>query len=649
MTSGAANRPRHELAPLITVTAAALAFVILVILVRLQWAPLESADHGAAARLNSLIAGHPAVVSVVKAVTWLGSTGVLWVVIGVSAVILAIRRRWRLAIYLVVTGAGAQVLDPILKSLVGRLRPVVAHPIAYGKGDSFPSGHSLGSIVCYGAVFLVFLPAMRGRWRTAFITVIVALIALIGISRILLGVHFLSDVLGAWAVGIVWLGITAIAFELTRHAAGQPVSDPVTEGLEPEAGTDLRPVTKEPAMGDRPAKDDRPARRYGRIAAGVLVAWVLILGIIVGIGELVTKDGNGNVLGDKTIPRWFAARRTPSWTHWSLIFTTLGATTAILIVSVVTCVVFLAVTRRWRPVVFLAVVMFGELAAFLAAAAVVKRPRPDVTHLDTQLPTSAYPSGHTAATTCLYVAIAILVIGHARGWWRYLFLIPAIAMPVLVALSRMYRGEHHPTDVLGSLIFAGLWLTATTLLIKPNEDADRRGRLGGRKRDESHGGVRVFGKTVSVSKLQTVAVCGVNLPRPWAIQSSPKAQPSRHAPDRQRRTPPSPSAASRPAAPGRSLLAAYEAASFRLYRHLASGPTARRNAPGLVFGPRLCTCVTCSRPVSISVCAVIHPLVVGTGRRLFPGDVHVSLRLTDSATTAAGVVIATYERSRDQT
>jgi undecaprenyl-diphosphatase len=159
--------------------------------------------------------------------------------------------------------------------------------------------------------------------------------------------------------------------------------------------------------------------------------------------------------------------------------------------------VFLAVTRRWRPVIFLATVMFGELAAFLAAAAVVKRPRPDVTHLDTHLPTSAYPSGHVAATTCLYVAIAILVIGTARGWWRYLFLIPAIAMPVLVALSRMYRGEHHPTDVLGSLIFAGLWLTATTLLIKPNEDADQRGRLG---RRESKRTVRVFGHAVGASK-----------------------------------------------------------------------------------------------------------------------------------------------------
>ncbi|HEY6311743.1 MAG TPA: phosphatase PAP2 family protein [Streptosporangiaceae bacterium] len=458
---------QHRLAPLVTVTVAALVFAILLIAVRLRWAPLESADHGAAAGINSLIAGNATLVSVVKAVTFLGSNGVLWTVIAAATAILAIRRRWRLAAYLLVTGAGALILDPILKSLVGRLRPVVAHPIAYGTGDSFPSGHSLGSIVCYGAILLVFLPAARGRWRTAFITVIVTLIALIGISRILLGVHYLSDVLGAWAVGITWLGVTSLAFELTRSAAGQPVTDPVTEGLEPEARADLKPARPEPGAGRR------SGRHYGRIAAGVVVAWVLILGIIVGIGELVTKDGNGNVLGDRTIPHWFAAHRTASWTHWSLIFTTLGATQAILIVALATCVVFLAVTRHWRPVIFVATVMFGELAAFLAAAAVVKRPRPDVTQLDRHLPTSAYPSGHEAATCCLYVAMAILVIGHARGWWRWLFLIPAIAMPVLVALSRMYRGEHHPTDILASLLFSALWLTATTLLIKPNADAQQ--------------------------------------------------------------------------------------------------------------------------------------------------------------------------------
>jgi undecaprenyl-diphosphatase len=460
------GRPRGHLVLLIAVTLAAAAFTILLLLVRLQWPPLESADHSAAASLNSLIAGHAAIVAVVKAVTWLGSDGVLWTVIAATTIVLAIRRRWRLAAYLLVTGAGALVLDPVLKSLVGRLRPVVAHPIAHGTGNSFPSGHSLGSIVCYGAVLLVFLPAVRGRWRTTFIAVVVALVALIGISRILLGVHYLSDVIGGWAVGIVWLGITTFAFELGRQAAGLPMTDPVTTGLEPDARADLRPARPERAAGGR-------ALHRGRVAAVLLIAWVLILGIVVGFGELVTRYGGGNVLGDRTIPHWFAAHRTPGWTRWSLVFTTLGATQAILIVTLATCVIFLAVTRHWRPVLFIGILMAGELAAFLTAAAVVKRPRPDVSHLDSHLPTSAYPSGHEAATCCIYIAVAILVIGHARGWWRWLFLIPAIAMPVLVAISRMYRGEHHPTDILGSMIFSALWLTATCLAIRPNADVRR--------------------------------------------------------------------------------------------------------------------------------------------------------------------------------
>jgi undecaprenyl-diphosphatase len=234
--------------------------------------------------------------------------------------------------------------------------------------------------------------------------------------------------------------------------------------------------------------DHERARKAGRIAAGVVVMWVLIVGVLTGIGKLImiNRNGNGNLLGDHTIPHWFAAHRTPALNHWSQIGSNLGATQDILIVGAATCVVFLAVTRRWRPVIFVAVTMFGELGAFLTTAAIVKRPRPDVPNLDSNLPTSAFPSGHMAATTCLYAALAILVIGHARGWWRYLFLIPAIVMPVMIALARLYRGEHHPTDILASLLFAGLWLTVTTRFIKPSEDAhDRVGRrplgLPGRK------------------------------------------------------------------------------------------------------------------------------------------------------------------------
>jgi membrane-associated phospholipid phosphatase len=189
MSARSLGSPRRTLVPLVAVIVAALVFAVLLVLVRFQWPPLESVEHGAAAGIDHLIAGHHVLVTVVRAVTLLGSTAVLSGVIGAAAVGLALRKRWRLMIYLLATGAGALVMNPVLKSLVGRLRPVVAHPIAYGTGDSFPSGHSLGSIICYGAVPLIFLPAARGPWRPAFTTVLVTLIALIGISRILLGVH----------------------------------------------------------------------------------------------------------------------------------------------------------------------------------------------------------------------------------------------------------------------------------------------------------------------------------------------------------------------------------------------------------------------------------------------------------------------------
>jgi undecaprenyl-diphosphatase len=110
---------RRTLAPLALVTTAAFLFAALLLLVRLQWVPLESVDHRAAAWLNSLVAGHAAVVSVIKAVTWLGSGGVLCTLIGAVAVVLAVRRRWRLTAYLLVTGAGALVLDPVLKAWSG--------------------------------------------------------------------------------------------------------------------------------------------------------------------------------------------------------------------------------------------------------------------------------------------------------------------------------------------------------------------------------------------------------------------------------------------------------------------------------------------------------------------------------------------------
>ena len=315
-------------------------------------------------------------------------------VIAAATVILAIRRQWRLATYLLVTGAGALILDPVLKSLVGRLRPVVAHPIAHGTGDSFPSGHHLARS---SATERYSSSSCRRPRPVApvFITVIAALVALIGISRILLGVHYLSDVVGAWALGITWLGITAFAFELTRSAAGQPVTDPVAEGLEPEARTDLKPAQPDPPWSwIRPPPRSRRRRSPG------------------GLGADPGHHRRHRRAGHQGRPRQRARRpddpalvRRPPYARPDPLERDLQHARgdpgdphrrARHLRGVPRCHPALAAGRlRRRGHV-------GELGAFLAAAAVVRRPRPGVTQLDQHLPTSAYPSGHEAATCCLY-------------------------------------------------------------------------------------------------------------------------------------------------------------------------------------------------------------------------------------------------------
>lgn len=150
----------RSIAGLVAVTGAGVAFGLLLLLVRVRWSPLQDADHALAEWFNGLVAPHHALVTVLQAVTDLGGRPILIWLVTIAVVGLLIRRQPRLAVYLIITGVGGLILDPSLKTLVGRLRPVVDVPIASAPGNSFPSGHALGSFVAYGALLLVFLPAM---------------------------------------------------------------------------------------------------------------------------------------------------------------------------------------------------------------------------------------------------------------------------------------------------------------------------------------------------------------------------------------------------------------------------------------------------------------------------------------------------------
>ena len=168
------------------------------------------------------------------------------------------------------------------------------------------------------------------------------------------------------------------------------------------------------------------------------------------------------------MPTWLAARRTDALDAVSGVAAELGNTAVVLVIAVLASAVAALVWRGWRPVAVIAVALVGEVTIFLTTSAVIDRERPAVSHLDDQLPpTSSFPSGHTAAAICLYGAIAALVLAATHRRRHYAVIGGAALLVLVVALARLYRGAHYPTDVLGSLLFALPWLLLVVRLLPP--------------------------------------------------------------------------------------------------------------------------------------------------------------------------------------
>lgn len=186
-------------------------FVVLLVLVAAEWSPLRDLDHDLVGPSVDLARDHDGYRAVMKTVTFLLHSQVLLFYAALIAAALVRKRRPGAAIWVVAVMGIGTWLSPLLKQAVGRHRPAVADPVESFRGLSFPSGHATSAALLCSVLAVVFLPALAGRPRTALAIALVAVPLVSCWTRMTLGAHYLSDVIGGLLLGVAWVALWAPA------------------------------------------------------------------------------------------------------------------------------------------------------------------------------------------------------------------------------------------------------------------------------------------------------------------------------------------------------------------------------------------------------------------------------------------------------
>ena len=193
-------------------------------------------DHKIAAWFHGHLTGP--LINVMLALSDVGSP--LWIggITSIVVLILILRKRWYGLLAIVLTVPGGMLVHHFIQIIVHRHRPFRHSEFLDLGGYSFPSGHTMAATLLYGLLTVFAILLWKGwRWRMLAILGAVSAIGLVGFSRIALGAHYLTDVIGAIVGGASWLILCLLVVERTRRGrlvTGPKFKEP-TEAIEPPA------------------------------------------------------------------------------------------------------------------------------------------------------------------------------------------------------------------------------------------------------------------------------------------------------------------------------------------------------------------------------------------------------------------------------
>ena len=187
-------------------------------------------------------------------------------------------------------------------------------------------------------------------------------------------------------------------------------------------------------------------RVLAQLATRAVLPGLLVWAAIVGLGELIMGPLH-QLRAEEQLSQEAAADRTGLWDMLTKIWSTSTDTWFTIGTAVVVSLLVWFLTRRWWVGMVPVLAITLESTIFVTATHIVGRPRPEVSRPDPAPPTSSFPSGHAAAAMALWLSIALLSLRIERAWLRWPIVVFSVALPVLVAFSRFYRGAHHVSDI----------------------------------------------------------------------------------------------------------------------------------------------------------------------------------------------------------
>ncbi len=202
-------------------------------------------------------------------------------------------------------------------------------------------------------------------------------------------------------------------------------------------------------------QDPGPRLNLRAVLRGVVAPALAVTAVTAVVGRLLTGPLRGFAAED-AILRLMAANRTPARNRWATSVSTASGVAAAIALAVASGAVVARTTRNPRAAAAPLAAIALETAVFVSAAAIVKRPRPDVPKLGYEHATTSFPSGHTGAAVALYRTWATLLERSGHPAARVAAPVLRVVAPAAVAHARLHCGMHHPSDVAaGALI--GVW------------------------------------------------------------------------------------------------------------------------------------------------------------------------------------------------